>query len=559
MFNIPFTQTSIDHALQIMEKLAQLPCAKPFLLPVDPVRDQVPNYYHVVTRPIDISLINEKLLLIKYTFVHEWVRDMFLIRDNAKLFNGSNSFIYLLARRLIEHFEHELKGFYIYNAGLWTKRYQELSKKLQDQMKQFPVVLSSQNQNIIRPDQLISQNISSLILNESQSHRLTSLPLHNNISISPKILQDQNMNSKIEPDIELPANYLSEDIQISQRNSLTPKQSDNHLIQPVIETNRHPPQAAPAEKFETIFDQKDIDFAFSKEQRQTSTIFKPQQQPQPQTSIFGIGKEQKLKASSIFGDLDPLSLPPILPMGDTPPPSSNNNSLQANPMKATNSEIFPPSKPAISTTPTPVNTFSNSPQFPLHIPQSAQQPIFPQQPVHPHYQPDSRHRPNFYGINNLKPDPLTISPPEIGPIVNTKQNMGNDSQSPLPFIPESTMTASLTSTSSMNNMDTNSNITHSLKFINTAISANQMTEQKKLFIMRYISLFNNFTDMMTIYRIISIHEPQYSFTNNEIDLAAISPSTVNELANFMHHKMNSSKSGFNRVSYHNTANNNLDT
>lgn len=551
MFNIHFTQASIDHALQIMEKLAQLPCARPFLLPVDPIRDEVPNYYHVITQPIDISLINEKLLLLKYNYVHEWIRDMFQIRDNAKTFNGANSFIYLLSRRLIEHFEHELKEFYIYNTKLWTKRYQEISKKLTEQMKQIPSILSSQGQSSARVDQLMSQNITSLILSESQQRK--PVQISSNSNFAPSSQKGPSLVSKFEPVNEIPPNDRLETVKpiLIQR----PLEAPQLIPKPSVENQ---PSKEFVDNFKDDFESHKSEISFVKEESKVPPMF--QNPPQPKQSIFGLDKPQSSISGSIFGDIDPLSLPPTLPMSDSPSTSfAKNNPFLNNSSKSMTSEsLFP--KPA-SLAPQSSLNFPVSTSIPNQVPRLTQQSIFPQQ----HFQPqqqinDHRYRTNLYGmVNSIFADPTTISPPEIGPIGNSKPNAISEgkSLSPMSYMPESTMATALTSSSVMNNTDSQS-FSPSFKLTNSSKSTDQINEQKKLFIMHYISLFNNFSDMFTLNRIISMHEPQFLFSNNEIDLALLSPSTINSIVNFMGERINSSKSG-NNPAMSNAANSNLDS
>lgn len=529
MFNIRFTQTSIDHALQIMERLAQLPCAKPFLLPVDPVRDGVPNYYHIITQPIDISLINEKLLLIKYNFVHEWIRDMFQIRDNAKTFNGANSFIYLLSRRLIEHFEKELKEFYIYNSRLWTKRYQEISKKLQEQMKQVPSILSNQGQGSTRSDQLISQNISSLILNDSQTRK--PIPIQNSTNyFNPKPLNSSTINPRFESNNELPSN---DHFNNPQPIFVQQKPEEPQPNPPII--NENTDHKEPANNFNNDLELHDNEVSHFKEDAHPTSAFHPI--PQSNTSIFSFGQSSSSRTGSIFGDIDPLSLPPTLPKGDSSSTTfSKNDTLK---MNSSSTESFS-AKPQLNFPQNSIFKFPNSTSITPQMPPPPQHPIFPQPQFQQQQQQhiNGNYRPNFYGIaSSLIADPSTISPPEIGPIVNSKPNFKSESDSTIPYVPEPAIPTSLSATSTMNNTDMNPIFSHSIRFINSTKSDDKISEQKKLLILQGSPFVNSFSDMLTINRILSMKEPNLSTTNNEIDLALLSPSTIDEVLRVIGQKM----------------------
>lgn len=140
MFKQPFTEASLRAAIQIMDDLSQSPCAKEFLLPVDP--DHVPNYYQIITEPIYLYLISENLLLHKYQTIDQWITDVYRIKNNARKFNGDRSFIYSLAVVLCKKFEKHLQEFYKFDHKIWIQVYSLISRKLQKQMKQIPTKLT---------------------------------------------------------------------------------------------------------------------------------------------------------------------------------------------------------------------------------------------------------------------------------------------------------------------------------------------------------------------------------------------------------------------------------
>lgn len=72
--------------IDIMDKLMKLPCAKVFLDPVDPVKDNVPNYFQVIKHPIDLKTINKRLLNGDYPGVSQWDKDMNYVWNNAEKF-----------------------------------------------------------------------------------------------------------------------------------------------------------------------------------------------------------------------------------------------------------------------------------------------------------------------------------------------------------------------------------------------------------------------------------------------------------------------------------------
>ncbi|KAA3464609.1 Bromodomain and PHD finger-containing 3 [Gossypium australe] len=73
---------------------------KIFAEPVDP--DEVEYYYDVIKEPMDFGTIAKKLNEGSYQTLEEFERDIFLVPNNAMLFNASNTIYYRQARALKE-------------------------------------------------------------------------------------------------------------------------------------------------------------------------------------------------------------------------------------------------------------------------------------------------------------------------------------------------------------------------------------------------------------------------------------------------------------------------
>lgn len=78
-----------------MERLyRQDPESIPFRQPVDPTQLGIPDYFDIVKRPMDLSTIKNKLTSGKYTDPWEYVDDVWLMFDNAWLYNRKTSRVY---------------------------------------------------------------------------------------------------------------------------------------------------------------------------------------------------------------------------------------------------------------------------------------------------------------------------------------------------------------------------------------------------------------------------------------------------------------------------------
>lgn len=92
-----------------LEKLfRQDPESLPFRQPVDAAALNIPDYFEIVTRPIDLSTIKMKLDRGDYRDPWEYVDDVWLMFENAWLYNRKNSRVYRYCTKLSEVFETEI-------------------------------------------------------------------------------------------------------------------------------------------------------------------------------------------------------------------------------------------------------------------------------------------------------------------------------------------------------------------------------------------------------------------------------------------------------------------
>lgn len=81
--------------LPTLEKLFRLdPESVPFRQPVDATALGIPDYFDIVTKPIDLSTIKMKLDRGQYKDPWEYVDDVWLMFENAWLYNRKNSRVY---------------------------------------------------------------------------------------------------------------------------------------------------------------------------------------------------------------------------------------------------------------------------------------------------------------------------------------------------------------------------------------------------------------------------------------------------------------------------------
>ena len=102
-----FTAEKLRQALMpTLESLYRLePESLPFRQPVD---GMIPDYFDIVKRPMDLSTIKRKLDTGVYKDPWEYVDDVWLMFDNAWLYNRKTSRVYKFCSKLAEVFENEI-------------------------------------------------------------------------------------------------------------------------------------------------------------------------------------------------------------------------------------------------------------------------------------------------------------------------------------------------------------------------------------------------------------------------------------------------------------------
>ncbi|KAM9392722.1 LOW QUALITY PROTEIN: CREB binding protein b [Pholidichthys leucotaenia] len=86
----------------------QDPESLPFRQPVDPMLLGIPDYFEIVKNPIDLSTIKRKLDTGQYQEPWQYVDDVWLMFNNAWLYNRKTSRVYKCCTKLAEVFESEI-------------------------------------------------------------------------------------------------------------------------------------------------------------------------------------------------------------------------------------------------------------------------------------------------------------------------------------------------------------------------------------------------------------------------------------------------------------------
>ena len=90
--------------LEIVNKLIAPKYGPSFARPVDPINDNVPNYFTVIKYPMDLGTIRKNVLTNSYTELDQFLKDMITTLQNCMDFNQKESGIYKAAEFLLEYF-----------------------------------------------------------------------------------------------------------------------------------------------------------------------------------------------------------------------------------------------------------------------------------------------------------------------------------------------------------------------------------------------------------------------------------------------------------------------
>jgi len=80
--------------------MRELPDVQPFMFPVS--SKKVPDYYRIITRPMDLQTIRENLRQKRYQSREEFLSDVNQILENSTLYNGEKSILTAAAQRMLD-------------------------------------------------------------------------------------------------------------------------------------------------------------------------------------------------------------------------------------------------------------------------------------------------------------------------------------------------------------------------------------------------------------------------------------------------------------------------
>ena len=165
------TPTLSHSLLSIIEELMSHPVAQIFSVPVDPVADDVPNYFDIVKKPSDLGTVKTRLLDGFYRSLEDFKADVNQIWENVELFRGRPSLEVFMADFLKKKFNKMIGSVETKSYEEWSNEYTKCQISLCHLFKAQPAPYLSQfnltaDMEILVPERKMAQ--SSLSVEDTQ-------------------------------------------------------------------------------------------------------------------------------------------------------------------------------------------------------------------------------------------------------------------------------------------------------------------------------------------------------------------------------------------------------
>ena len=123
---------------EITAALMRSPGAAMFNEPVDPKKQNAPNYFKKIRNPQDLGSIMHRVEASEYESVTQWEQDINTVWSNAVTYNGEGSFVGNLAQHMAKHFQKLKKPLDYFNIVGWTKHIYSLRQDFEKLLAQAP-------------------------------------------------------------------------------------------------------------------------------------------------------------------------------------------------------------------------------------------------------------------------------------------------------------------------------------------------------------------------------------------------------------------------------------
>jgi hypothetical protein len=122
----------------ITQELIRHPFTEPFLRPVDPVADHIPDYFRKIKQPMDFQTVISKLDSRSYATWKDWAADVHLIFANCVTYNGPKSYFGSVAKCLRKRFDRFILPMKLHDYDGWADHAAALHARLSKALRASP-------------------------------------------------------------------------------------------------------------------------------------------------------------------------------------------------------------------------------------------------------------------------------------------------------------------------------------------------------------------------------------------------------------------------------------
>jgi hypothetical protein len=111
-FRLADYSDAVKKCKAILATLKKHSSAQPFLQAVDPILLNIPDYFNIIRKPMDLGTVSKKLDQhhLHYNTAQDFAEDVRLIWHNCKLYNGQNHGLSQIANELEQLFESKFQA-----------------------------------------------------------------------------------------------------------------------------------------------------------------------------------------------------------------------------------------------------------------------------------------------------------------------------------------------------------------------------------------------------------------------------------------------------------------
>jgi hypothetical protein len=123
-----------------MDQLSTFTTFSCFAVPVDPHRDNCPDYFKLIQKPMDFQTVRTNLESDSYPSISSWKADMNLVSTNALTFNPPNSLYHLAAQHLQHVFNSLTSTLSDNEISDWATAFHTARNRIQSFVQTVPAI-----------------------------------------------------------------------------------------------------------------------------------------------------------------------------------------------------------------------------------------------------------------------------------------------------------------------------------------------------------------------------------------------------------------------------------